>query len=1270
MEGYTNTILIDANRRQSEEFKSGNQSSNNSDYTCQVGTGVKLEQGDKVSVNSGYLSRRGAGGDTIELTGKETGKSIKLRKVTKSNFQKMIRAFDYFGLNVPAQNYSQIAEIYGCQVYDETTQDYPIKDNQVHFNISYYKTTNGEGYFHLPRRFDALKTQFLDDTVEGPIFHNDWIGLFHPSYNTETECNYSSNWAGGSGDVRPPMDCYRMGMSYGGYYPNFFNPLSPTYANEGLFLAYNHQYRRCTDDMHFYQEGQTEGIHGTNAGGGTGAGGAGNSASGDRSELLSFVWKKKNDNSRYTIFKKDISYFAAREPRNWFAPDITLTSKVTDSDENLRSDLTKPNNTPSRDDYQSIDDTGLYLEKRDPAQSEYILYEETKKLEVDPGNYSPPDLASLLTDQLTKTEEPEFIVGSVASRGYPVAADPTAAQPVVGNDTSPNDISSYISKQVIVSSTTDSTCHKPFHAATSVSIEKKAYADFVEGNSLIEGTNSYSRADEIVSTNYLSSYQSIGIKRPELYLAGKKIMTELGYRHLGYNNGYIAGDGELVPGDYYKTVAFDYASQKPETPASTDSPAAGTLHGGGVYVGEAGTQEQLAGVVGKVAGWSWKQIHNPFIVTTIPYDQDIGTVSTVVTSYHWTQKNLDGLKEFFDVQGKYPELFEGIVLPTAAPLETLAPFATTRDTGISSDNCRFFHINHRDSTSVLATDAWKHSLGTDFYYSQSVNPANEAYKEGASDRWGSDAFFFDFDKDRKDLSSGGNDYTDKYYGLFIKKSGTNPYTGKSEEFIAIDTRRLGGIDNYYFEGNTPTAVGTVISSNCNRTIGFDMHFCAYGNSSIGLYSGYLSGQIKTLEATAGTSGGVFGVTQSSAANTACLAYPLTAPAQEVTAQFYSAQQAAPAYRTAKVLEGQKPIHQYLKYRYLGAENPAIVFDPSESKFSFAQLHTPERVGNINNSGERPELPIAPSSNDAVYHINKDLLLKEYCPDMYPYSRLTKSQVPTDQAQLTTYTSNFNNNITPFSIMDARSGIFLEDFGYSTLTDEDWDLSLWAMMGFQRSQFHSPSATQILSRQTRINNTITTDNIGKPTTNANVEPADLSQLITNKFGAELRTGQIPAIMGSNDTPVADMLAQANGYMFQLSLQFLPTATVNQKSAQINAEKLPVKTRQPYLLIKSDIISDTKYIGSNDSGVSLPIISVVNKDGASTDFFFGSNNEEFTITNPKVITSVRTQILNPDGSLSNLDGDTSVIYKVVKESRASLGVAEQMMQEAQKSQKKKK
>ena len=194
----------------------------------------------------------------------------------------MINPQDYFGLNIPAENYSQIAEVYGVQVYDEKITDYPIKDNEAHFNISYYKNTNGEGYFHLPRRYDAQKKQFLKtDSEIGPVYQQEWVGLWHPSYNDENECFYAENWTGSSGAVRPPMDCFRMGMSYGGYYPTAWDVLNPQ-AGSGLFLAYNHSLRRCSADMYFYQEGQTEGIHGTNAGGGTGAGGQGSSAIRDR----------------------------------------------------------------------------------------------------------------------------------------------------------------------------------------------------------------------------------------------------------------------------------------------------------------------------------------------------------------------------------------------------------------------------------------------------------------------------------------------------------------------------------------------------------------------------------------------------------------------------------------------------------------------------------------------------------------------------------------------------------------------------------------------------------------------------------------------------------------------------------------------------------------------------------------------------------------------------------------------------------------------------
>ena len=56
-------------------------------------------------------------------------------------------------------------------------------------------------------------------------------------------------------------------------------------------------------------------------------------------------------------------------------------------------------------------------------------------------------------------------------------------------------------------------------------------------------------------------------------------------------------------------------------------------------------------------------------------------------------------------------------------------------------------------------------------------------------------------------------------------------------------------------------------------------------------------------------------------------------------------------------------------------------------------------------------------------------------------------------------------------------------------------------------------------------------------------------------------------------------------------------------------------------------------------------------------------EFTITNQKTISSVRTQILNPDGSLADVDENTSIIYKVVKNNPASLTVSQDLLQQTQ-------
>ena len=66
MSEYTDTILLEANRRSSAEFLAGNLEKKNI-WTNDVGSGIKLDIGDTISLHSAYISEIGNESSTIEI---------------------------------------------------------------------------------------------------------------------------------------------------------------------------------------------------------------------------------------------------------------------------------------------------------------------------------------------------------------------------------------------------------------------------------------------------------------------------------------------------------------------------------------------------------------------------------------------------------------------------------------------------------------------------------------------------------------------------------------------------------------------------------------------------------------------------------------------------------------------------------------------------------------------------------------------------------------------------------------------------------------------------------------------------------------------------------------------------------------------------------------------------------------------------------------------------------------------------------------------------
>jgi len=147
---YTQTILLDANRLSSEEFSASNlANSNPAVFTNKVASGITLDIGDQVSIQSAHIAQRGAGGQVIEMKGKNLGKkTINYTKFTNSSF---IGTFLDEGISVLYSRYTSTG--FAKQDVENVDEEVDMKDNEATIVVEFYKTANGENCMTLPRNF-------------------------------------------------------------------------------------------------------------------------------------------------------------------------------------------------------------------------------------------------------------------------------------------------------------------------------------------------------------------------------------------------------------------------------------------------------------------------------------------------------------------------------------------------------------------------------------------------------------------------------------------------------------------------------------------------------------------------------------------------------------------------------------------------------------------------------------------------------------------------------------------------------------------------------------------------------------------------------------------------------------------------------------------------------------------------------------------------------------------------------------------------------------
>ena len=168
--------------------------------------------------------------------------------------------------------------------------------------------------------------------------------------------------------------------------------------------------------------------------------------------------------------------------------------------------------------------------------------------------------------------------------------------------------------------------------------------------------------------------------------------------------------------------------------------------------------------------------------------------------------------------------------------------------------------------------------------------------------------------------------------------------------------------------------------------------------------------------------------------------------------------------------------------------------------------------------------------------------------------------------------------------------------------------------------------------------------------------DTKNYVTNQFGAVMYYNSLPyptcipnyraAHYGGNDEFLyngGDAFTAANAQPLELWNQ----VDVLTQSTTITATDLQKSVLRPYYTIRSNILEGYTAIGGNPTGANLPIISIVDKYSAASDYFLGNpSNITFTVTKPTIISDITTSIHDSDGEYANVDKTSAIIYKIEK------------------------
>ncbi len=1235
---YTDTILLQANRKSSAEYLGGSDESKSS-WTNDLGSGIKLDIGDKISVHSAYISEIGNEDATIEIKGRIAINNLGERQsyTTKNT---ILTKLEGQTNNGNASYNLQTTEGNYAWEYNASENTHHITDDAIFLTHSYYKCAQGDNYISLPRAWGADDRRAWWDGAQ------DW----NAPNTSKTGAVHSAN-------------PYRLGSDYS--FIRTFGNAANGYGYETLEETIGDDRTEISNDGRRYTlfvrksfKNYTPEGEKTNF-----------TIQGEKDPaLMDFMW-----------YRKTVKYEVSKGFNSPVNVATQITNTMNDIDEIVNVSLGEDNDpdTNTRKDGQ-IKQNNLNLQAQSntldtfPCSNAWFIrnagdlwYNNTFSNDFNVpfvfgghGNGLLEDYQNLFPlgglgngtfegesyKQGHMWEDGQVKVGwkFKESRRSDSNALYTVLNPLKGGE-----ICGLRDNRVSGEEGTYAKMNREL-----VSSAAGLIPDVGAGHAIY-----WNMSNEDLAMYFDSCYSTVGYLRPEIQEYGREFdagfndslnvttdksfititntypMTEPHYVGFGQRD-EIKTFKTFIPWTDENLLKIKNLIESQELyPELFD------------WDGMSASQQALINVTADNKGDVSPDKMRFFHMNDKTQDPDIGETKAINGSITQTD-----LGEYIPVNN-VTDLKRGmrLYLSDADTVDTRLYPSDTYILSIDTSNTRVYVSNpHNDIDYEIDGSQSVYFAGRGLGGDRYTNASDVVtYNHTAG------AVFFDYNPARKDIIGGEGQGTDPYETLTYGFAKKFPFFGKDYIAFYVGKYQGGTLHQEWFDSNDELAA---------RCVGFDRHFNAFGTCSILLTNGYAS----LWGAPYSASGIDYPNAAKSWANPATAMeasqktpfpdlptmYKVVTNQPEWDGWFqHSAKNPTPRYGPCPDAPSNARLFNEI---YCGANQPSLSFTGESSRFSFQNLHTAELKGT--NAEEIEGSTDVSGANSSCYKLNKRLSRLNYSPNFTPYNNVFKIHKASNFSASSTIAEK-DNSITPYAIMDAQSGIFIEDYGCD---EKNWGQSLWELLGFTYSQFHNRG-----SRLQRFNNTGL--NTSTPTTNGLIKTEDLQTFpklgtsglsIFNTLEVNYPSWRYDSKNGVGATHF-DAHSSISYEAFP-GFQSYPAVTEGGAvSTSIIADNLPRKMLSPVYLIKSDLLNPM-YIGGREGTVSLPVIGVVDKSAGYGDFYSGAKDSTiFTNTIPRTIQNIKTSIVDADGSESRVDDSCCIIYKVTKEIKNNSVVLENIL-----------